>query len=243
MALEALVAYYRAFESEMPRMAAAVKVGSATIGNAEFEGRSTTAQQVRMSMPDLLEQVTAAPSPGLSISRSGTGRLYYTARLQTFAPEAPEAVDRGFHVERRYEPYAKGTTTAFNAGDLIRVTVTVTLRGEGRYLALTDPLPAGFEPLEGWFQTTASDLARAATRTDTGQNWLSSWRRGDFDHVEKHDDRVVAFATRLGSGRHEFSYLARATTAGAFGVPGARVEAMYAPELGGRSQAAAVTVR
>ena len=53
----------------------------------------------------------------------------------------------------------------------------------------------------------------------------------------------IAFATRLASGRHEFSYLVRATTAGTFQAAGARVEAMYAPELGGRSQAATVTVK
>jgi uncharacterized protein YfaS (alpha-2-macroglobulin family) len=133
--------------------------------------------------------------------------------------------------------------TSFDAGGVIRVTAVVTLRGEGRYLALADPLPAGFEPLEGWFQTTANDLAREATRTSSTDDWLSWWRGGDFDHVEKHDDRVLAFATRLGSGRHEFSYLVRATTVGTFGAAGARVEAMYAPELEGRSQAATVIVR
>ena len=55
--------------------------------------------------------------------------------------------------------------------------------------------------------------------------------------------RSQAFATRLGSGRHEFTYLARATTAGTFHAAGARVEAMYAPELGGRSAAATITVK
>ena len=119
----------------------------------------------------------------------------------------------------------------------------MTIRGEGRFLALTDPLPAGFEPIEGWFQTTARDLAREATRSRATTDWLSQWRRGTFDHVEKHDDRVQAFATRLASGRHEFTYLVRATTAGTFQAAGARVEAMYAPELGGRSQAATVTVK
>ena len=267
MALEALVAYYRAFENEVPRMTASVKLGSAIVGTAAFDGRTTTSQQVRMSMPDLLKQITAATSTPLSISRAGTGRVYYTARVQSFVAEPPDAVDRGFLVERRYEPYVKdgvsaaavessrpqaaavarsqpqAATTTFAPGDLISVKVTVTLRGEGRYLALTDPLPAGFEPLEGWFETTASDLARQATRTSAGDNWRSWLRDGGFDHVEKHDDRVVAFATRLGSGRHEFSYLVRATTAGTFGAGGARVEAMYAPELSGRSQAATVIVR
>lgn len=247
MALEALVSYYRAFETDVPAMTATVKVGSATVGSAVFNGRSTTAQQVRLSMADLLRQIGAGAAPALTISRAGTGRVFYAARVQYLASEPPEAVDRGLHVERRYERYmpegSNPSVTAFNAGDVVRVTVTLTLRGEGRYLALTDPLPAAFEPLEGWFETTASDLARQATRVDGGGDWLSIWRRGTFDHVEKHDDRVLAFATRLGSGRHEFSYLVRATTAGTFGAAGARVEAMYAPELTGRGAASTVVVR
>ena len=249
MALEALVAYYRVFEAQAPLMKATVSVGSTTIGTAAFSGRSTTARQVEMPMPALLQALTSATPATLSISRTGTGRVYYTARVRSSAPEPPEAVDRGFQVERRYEPYVKDAagpaTATFSTGDLVRVTVVVTIRGEGRYLALTDPLPAGFEPIDAWFNTTARDLALDATRSDPegDDDWRSWWRRGGFDHVEKHDDRVIAFATRLGSGRHEFSYLVRATTAGTFGVGGARLEAMYAPELEGKSQAATVTVK
>ena len=69
------------------------------------------------------------------------------------------------------------------------------------------------------------------------------WRRGGFDVVEKHDDKVVAFATRLAAGRHEFTYLVRATTAGTFGAAGASGEAMYAPEVMGRGAAVTITVK
>jgi uncharacterized protein YfaS (alpha-2-macroglobulin family) len=238
MALEALVAYYRASEGDVPRMTTTVSIGSSLVDTASFIGRSTTARHVQVPMRDLVQHVATAASPALSISRTGMGRVYYTARVQSFAPEAPEAVDRGFQVERRYEPFVQvGTSpaaTSFSAGDVIRVTIALTVRGEGRYLALTDPVPAGFEPIDGWFATTARDLAEEAT---------SEPRRDIFDYVEKHDDRVLAFATRLGSGRHEFSYLVRATTSGVFRASGARVEAMYAPELGGRSTAAVVTVK
>ena len=241
MALEALVAYYRAFESGVPRMTTTVTVGSAVVGTEAFSGRSTTARRLQVPMGDLLKQSGATASPALSIASTGTGRVYYTARLQSFAPEAPESVDRGFQVERRYEPYKEDGTspaaTSFSIGDLVRVTVAVTIRGEGRYLALTDPVPAGFEPVDAWFETTAEVLSRA----DSGD--AEGWPRGTFDYIERHDDRVHAFATRLASGRHEFTYLARATTPGAFQAAGARVEAMYAPELGGRSQAATVTVK
>ena len=54
---------------------------------------------------------------------------------------------------------------------------------------------------------------------------------------------MVAFATRLAAGRHELTYLARATTAGTFNAAGTWGEAMYAPEIHGRSAAAVVQVR
>jgi hypothetical protein len=96
----------------------------------------------------------------------------------------------------------------------------------------------------------SADLATAAAvdvleaeRPDSASSEWSWWQRGGFDHVEQHDDRVVAAATRLPPGRHEFSYLVRATTAGTFSVAGARLEAMYAPEWMGRSEAVVVTVK
>ena len=115
---------------------------------------------------------------------------------------------------------------------------------ESRFLAVSDAVAAGFEPIEGWFQTTASDLAREATaRGVTGGTWFDRMRRGGFEHIEKHDDRVLAFATRLGAGRHEFSYLVRATASGEFSVAGTHTEEMYAPKVTGRWPATTVIVR
>jgi hypothetical protein len=68
-------------------------------------------------------------------------------------------------------------------------------------------------------------------------------RRGGFDYVEKHDDRVGLFATRLGAGRHEFSYLVRATTAGTFAAGGTWAEEMYAPEVHGRGAAVQIIIK
>ena len=109
---------------------------------------------------------------------------------------------------------------------------------------MTDPFPAGVEAVDSWFATTATDLARDASRQETvDTSWGAWYRRGGFDHVEKYDDRVQLFATRLSEGRHEFSYVVRATTAGTFGVAGTQAEEMYAPEVNGRTAAATLIVR
>ena len=95
--------------------------------------------------------------------------------------------------------------TTFKAGDLIKVTLTLEIPKERRWVALVDPIPSGFEPVESWFQTTAADLAKKQRDEDEGSSreWRSWWERGGFDHVERHDDRVMLFATRLAEGRHD----------------------------------------
>jgi hypothetical protein len=158
-------------------------------------------------------------------------------------------LDQGMLIERSYAPFKENVdqpaATRFTAGDLVRVTLRFTLTKERRYVAVTDPLPAGFEPVESWFATTASDLARAQDDQNLpdGNGWRWWWERGGFDHVERHDDKVLLFATRLSEGVHEFSYIVRATTAGTFRTAPAHAEEMYEPEVFGRTATAMIEVR
>ena len=195
-----------------------------------------------MAMRDLREAGHATRRrPRLSISRTGTGRVYYTARAAVLRargagsrrsrlPASSAATSRTRRTARA------PATTSFTTGDLVRVTVAVTIRGEGRYLALTDPLPAGFEPIDGWFKTTARDLAREATRGSEDDDWWARWRRGRLrPRREARRPRPgLRDAARLGPPR---VHLSRARDDGRHvRVAGARVEAMYAPELEGRAR-------
>jgi uncharacterized protein YfaS (alpha-2-macroglobulin family) len=247
VALAALVSYYRRFENEVPNLTATVSIGSRTIGTAAFQGRSTEAQHVRVAMPDLLRRVPAGAERELAIARAGTGPVFYATRLQ-YAPSTPlPATDQGFRIERRYERFVENgespAATAFAAGDLIRVTLTIDVPQERRYVAVSDPLPAGLEAVDGFFQTTATEIARSASVVTGSDNAAWWFERSGFDHVEKHDDRVTLFATRLVTGRHQFSYLVRATSAGTFTAAGATAEQMYAPEVKGRTDAARLEVK
>jgi hypothetical protein len=159
-----------------------------------------------------------------------------------------DGLDNGIRIERSYEPYVENGTrpaaSSYNAGDLVRVVLTFHLAKERRYVAVTDPLPAGFEAVESWFATTAASLRDVRSEADEVEDgWFSWWRRGGFDHVERHDDRIQLFATRLSEGTHSFSYVARATTAGTFRTAPARAEEMYEPEVFGRTGTAVVEVR
>ena len=153
-------------------------------------------------------------------------------------------MDVGFQVRRSYAPREGGAATkTFKAGDLVEVTLTFELTKERRWVAVTDPIPGGFEPVESWFATTSADLARDQREEESGGSWVEFWQKGGFDHVERHDDRVLLFATRLSEGQHTFRYVCRATTAGTFVTAPTHVEEMYSPEIFGRTASDVVEVK
>jgi uncharacterized protein YfaS (alpha-2-macroglobulin family) len=251
-AMEALVAYYRKYEPVVPDFRAVVTLGANELAREEFRGRSADAATTDIPMTQVLAAGPAGSSTPLTFTREGAGTLFYATRLR-YAADAlyQTGLDAGFHIERRYEPYVeqgrRPQSTAYAAGDLVRVTLTFRLTKERRFVAVTDPLPAGFEAVESWFATTARDLSAQQDRqsNDGGDasDWRNWWRHSGFDRVERHDDRIQLFATRLGDGAHEFSYIVRATTAGTFRTAPARAEEMYEPEVFGRTATTVIEVK
>ena len=256
-AMEALVTYYRKYESTTPNFTAIARLGQEELARERFEGRSTESRVKELPIGAVTAPSGAATKRSITFTREGEGTLFYTARLR-YASDAlfQEGLNAGFRVERRYEPYVEGATTnqpvatSYKAGDLVRVTLTLRLPKERRFVAVTDPLPAGFEPVESWFQTTASQLSAESSRQSRREDgapseddWTEWWRSGGFDHVERHDDRVELFATRLSEGVHVFSYVARATTAGTFRTAPTHAEEMYEPEVFGRTATAVIEVK
>src|SRR5262249_5672159 len=149
--------YYKKYESVTPNFTATIKLGAQELVKETFKGRST--QAVMKDVP-MAQVARAASANEIAVSREGEGTAFYVTRL-TYAPDAANlsARDNGFRVERKYLPLkdsqAGAAATAFNAGDLVRVTLSLDLPKERRFVAMTDPIPAGFEPVETWFATTA----------------------------------------------------------------------------------------
>jgi uncharacterized protein YfaS (alpha-2-macroglobulin family) len=244
-AMESMVDYYRKYESEVPDFTGVVTVGTETMSKDVFKGRSTVAKSHDWTMPQLLAKAPGGTQLPVIFDRQGTGTLFYLMRLRYASTEIIKSpLDQGFAVERKYTtPDGTKPLTTFKAGEMIKVTLNLRNTKERRFVAVTDPIPAGTEPIESWFATTASDLAEQQ-QSNEAQNydWMSWWQHGGFDHVERHDDRVNLFATRLSEGNHEFVYMLRATTAGTFITSPTHVEEMYEPEVFGRTATAVVEV-
>jgi hypothetical protein len=178
----------------------------------------------------------------IRISKSGSGRLYWSARGEYFSTEekltrtgtvqlnllreyfrlVPEK--RGDQIVHRLDPF-DGTAAQ---GDVLAVRLTVS-GGEWRYLHLEDPIPAGTELI---------------AREDLYQIWnRPSWWYFDFMRRELRDDRVVFFETYFHRGQQQYIYLLKVVTPGRFRVSPARIQPMYQPQFLSTADSRLVEVR
>jgi uncharacterized protein YfaS (alpha-2-macroglobulin family) len=259
-ALLALDAYRRAQEQELPDYSARIWIGEAELLSAGMHGRSTEAHKESIALARLPQG-----APLLAFEKNGTGTLFYEARLKYAKKTLPGApLDRGFYVQktlRRVTPeqMAKALATLperseqrFGAGDLVLADLVIMTPSPREYVVIEDPLPAGLEGIDSrlatsaaWLKIPGSDPDEACIDCEPGSDdalahgraFLSSWYR-----QETRDDRVLFFVDHMAAGMYRYRYLARATTIGSFVVPPAKAEAMYAPEVFGRTAAGKVDV-
>lgn len=179
----------------------------------------------------------------VTFTAAGSRPAFYTARLELHRPaQGQPALDHGLTIERRYRVVGRDagpSATRVVAGDLVKVTLRISTPAARFLVALSDPLPAGFEAVDPELASTDRRGAWQELYAEY-KSWRFDYPR--FEHVQLRDSRVDLFATYLPAGSHEVSYLARATTPGTFFAPPPHAEAMYAPEVSGRGAGATITV-
>jgi uncharacterized protein YfaS (alpha-2-macroglobulin family) len=148
-------------------------------------------------------------------------------------------------VARTYEVLdGTGGGASVSPGAVVRVTLRAVTPVDRFNVALVDWLPAGLEPIDTSFATSAraygGDTGGGWRPEETGifapdepQEWVSTWV---FNRRELRDDSVALYADYMPAGIHVQTYLARATTPGDYAHPAATVEEMYAPEVFGRTE-------
>jgi hypothetical protein len=245
--LLALDKYFNAFEKVTPDFVTKIWLGNTYAGDETFKGRSIDSNLLNIPMNYLLEQNGGA---NLILDKQGAGRLYYRIGMK-YAPKnlklAP--ADYGFTVLRKYEAVddaadvkqnADGTWT-IKSGARVRVRLTMVAQARRYHVALVDNLPAGLEILNPELAVTEAipqDTGNTSVVEYGSQSYgrgYYNWRYNWFEHQNFRDERAEAFSSLLWEGVYNYSYVARATTPGAFVAPPAKAEEMYHPETFGRT--------
>jgi len=229
-----------------------VALGDASLGGGTVSA-ANIADTVTMTVP-VADMATGADNR-LVIRRDGEGALYYTTHLRLYRPvDRLEPVARGIVLGRRYFAVDRRTFEAVGEpidtagiGDVVQVRLTIVADKALDYVLLEDPIPSGFEIVDTSLKTTSSaaqapQLEEVTEGEDEDLPW---WMRGWWSYWAESqllDDRAVLFATELGKGTYEYTYLIRASLAGNFRVAPAHVEEMYFPEVFGNSAGGIFTV-
>jgi uncharacterized protein YfaS (alpha-2-macroglobulin family) len=107
------------------------------------------------------------------------------------------------------------------------------------YLVVEDYLPGGLEALNEGLSATNNVNYDSWDFENYSQFY---WEDYGYNYKEIRGDRVVFFITHPESGKHTFTYYARATTPGEFLALPVQVYAMYDLTLWGRSASAKIGI-
>jgi uncharacterized protein YfaS (alpha-2-macroglobulin family) len=257
-ALLALEEYRKVEARDVPDFAVEVFLSERSLGSFAFRELAPKNEIATASAAQLL----ADPSRAVAIDLKDPGTVHYAVELKV-AKEGASLVpmDEGLSVEkliRAVDPselpnaskvIAERSENTAQLGQLILVDLLVESAEARRYVVIDDPLPAGFEPIELAFKTTAQALAVAEGTpvSPESQGWQSqgygALRSLPGIHREMRDERVLFFLPEVPPGIYHFRYLARATSPGTFLVPPTRAECMYDPEVFGQSRGTSVEIQ
>jgi uncharacterized protein YfaS (alpha-2-macroglobulin family) len=206
-------------------------LGGKTVLAGDFRGKTSHIRRATIPI-----DAAKPPSAPLHIKASG-GEVYYSSVLRFRRDVAHQKpYENGLTVRREYLDPATGAPIdakqGVKVGSVVRVRITLSSPARRNHIAVDDPVPAGLEPMNTRLVTTGAAPKKAERRGPGEPRDLDNLWRPAFREVR--DDRVLVFIDDLAPVPVSFEYLARATTAGTFVVPGTSVEEMYEPQIAAR---------
>ncbi|MBI5718232.1 MAG: alpha-2-macroglobulin [Burkholderiales bacterium] len=179
---------------------------------------------------------SASPPATLAARHEGTGRPWLTVQSLAAVPlKAPLAA--GYRVTRSVSAVQRRVPEAWSRGDIMRVRLEIDAQADMSWVVVSDPLPAGAAHLGTGLARDSAIATQGERREGVGSG--AGWPA----YEERAHDAWRAYYAWLPRGRHIVEYTIRLNSAGRFGLPPARVEAMYAPESFGELPLAALEVR
>jgi uncharacterized protein YfaS (alpha-2-macroglobulin family) len=248
----ALALYSKVYEKEQPNMTIVVNEQDKEIGKTHFNDLANPEVVMGISLP-----VTESKDVDLSISRNGSGRLYYTTRLM-YAPKTDflKPVNAGMEVRREYSRLQDGKwiklskNDQLKRGDLVRVDLYVIAPADRTFVVVNDPVPGCLEPVNKDLATASLMDQRQLDDTPAIGTWWHELKdiidfnatRWAFSFKEMRHDSVRFYADYLPKGNYYLTYIAQVIADGEFGAAPTVAQEMYNPETYGRFEATKMSI-
>jgi uncharacterized protein YfaS (alpha-2-macroglobulin family) len=217
-----------------------VDVNGAELSSGHFDrGNITESEELSVPVSTLILDETNF----LDFQRGGgDGRLYYTTHLDSFiSAENLDPVSRGITVERAYfdaacdpEESVCQPISEIEAGQQVRVELTIIAPNDLVYAVVEDHFPAGAEAIDPGLETSVSDAGGTVQRVDEEYTY-GYWGWWFFNRIEYRDDRVVFLSDFLPAGTYQYSYTLQTAIPGEYQVTPATAREEFFPEVFGRS--------
>ncbi|HOT26907.1 MAG TPA: alpha-2-macroglobulin family protein [Candidatus Ozemobacteraceae bacterium] len=205
----------------------------------------------------VLDAEALLATPSIVLEGPEKALLHWAFRFEHPDPASrSEDLDKGFRVVKRVVNLTGSET--IRVGDLLKIVVEFedSFHRSNRwcdfqYVALEDPLPAGFIAINTALRTetparSSSDDEEESDADDDNPEWYSAWEDGCYklqpDHFEMRNDKVLAFKNRLWSNRFRFTYFARAVCEGTFWMRPTHVSLMYEPDYFGMTTGESIRI-
>ncbi|OZG75254.1 large extracellular alpha-helical protein [Hahella sp. CCB-MM4] len=251
--LNALIEYAAAYETKEPSMKVSVSFDGKVLGEAPFTSKADP--MVTISRP--MQEDDPGRSATIDINKEGTGRLYYSARIAYDLTEDNAArINSGIEIRREYSIEKDGkfvllaSPMDIQRGDLVKVTLFVSVPTARHFVVVNDPIPGGLEPVNTDLATASQVDADKGDFKMADGSWfyqISDWSYygryfWSFYHKELRHDAARFYADYLPAGNYLLSYTAQAIAEGDFSVMPSMAEEMYDPDVYGKGLPAKLRV-
>jgi uncharacterized protein YfaS (alpha-2-macroglobulin family) len=228
MVVYGLTGYLKASGELHPNFSVTVSVNGKQVSSSRFtaaDGLAPAASVIRLKAADL-----AVGANKIHISKTGEGRLYWSARAEYFSTEEKLAQtgSQSLSLSRDYFkliPVKEADKIVYQldpligsveVGDILVARLTID-GGSWRYLLIEDPIPAGVELIENDQYYTLRNRP--------------PWWQYFYARRELHDDHVALFQTWFTGKEAQHLYLMKVVNPGKFRVSPARLQPMYQPQF------------
>jgi hypothetical protein len=210
--------------------------------------------------PEKMFNVPVGTQPQtLTITKKGTGRLYYSSLLTFFRKLRPgdkiadKATPQGLHLERKFFRLTPEATKSdgtihfrtvpitdgkIKAGETVLMKVFVDSPVALPYVMLEAALPSGAEVADKGIEDQNLESEDGAHNEGYEGDWAMPW----WTHQDVLDDRIVFFCTSLKAGKSEFHTMLRMESPGSLNVDPVSIEGMYTKKVRGYSELDSLTV-